>query len=100
MKVVGLVGSPRKNGNTAALIKKAMEGAEAKGAETQLFYLNELNLRGCQGCYGWQMRCKRRYELDLYGHRRSRCRNNWFTHLFWKIFGAISTCDGQDVCLS
>jgi multimeric flavodoxin WrbA len=51
MKIVGLVGSPRKNGNTDALLQKAMQGAKAQGAETTLFYLNDLNLRGCQACY-------------------------------------------------
>lgn len=52
MKIVGLVGSPQKNGNIDTLLQKAMEGAKAQGAETALFYLNELNLHGCQGCYG------------------------------------------------
>jgi multimeric flavodoxin WrbA len=51
MKIVGLVGSPRKNGNTDTLLQKAMEGAKSLGAETTLFYLNDLNLRGCQACY-------------------------------------------------
>ena len=48
MKIVGLVGSPRKNGNTDALLQKAMQGAKTQGAETTLFYLNDLNLRGCR----------------------------------------------------
>jgi multimeric flavodoxin WrbA len=51
MKIVGLIGSPRKNGNTDVLVQKALEGAKAQGAETTLFYLNELNIRGCQACY-------------------------------------------------
>ena len=52
MKIVGLVGSPRKGGNVDTLLQKAMDGAKAQGAETALFYLNDLNLHGCQGCYG------------------------------------------------
>ena len=51
MKIVGLVGSPRKDGNVDTLLQKAMAGAKSQGAETTLFYLNDLNLRGCQGCY-------------------------------------------------
>lgn len=50
MKIIGLVGSPRKNGNTDVLVQKALEGAKAQGAETKIFYLNELKIRGCQAC--------------------------------------------------
>jgi len=52
VKVIGLVASPRKNGNTDILLRKALEGARAEGAETEIYYLNELSIRGCQGCYG------------------------------------------------
>ena len=51
MKIVGLVGSPRKNGNTDKLLQRAMQGAKEQGAETFLYYLNDLNIRGCQACY-------------------------------------------------
>ncbi|MBF0273878.1 MAG: flavodoxin family protein [Nitrospinae bacterium] len=49
-KIIGFVGSPRKEGNTEKLIKTVLEGAAEKGAETELIYLNDLNIRGCQGC--------------------------------------------------
>jgi len=51
MKIVGLIGSPRKNCNTDMLVQKAMEGAKTLGAETILFYPNDLHIRGCQACY-------------------------------------------------
>ena len=51
MKVVALVGSPRKGGNTDILLQKALEGAKDQGAQTQIFYLNDLHIRGCQACY-------------------------------------------------
>ncbi|GBF35281.1 iron-sulfur flavoprotein [Desulfocucumis palustris] len=50
MKIVGFMGSPRKNGNTAILLNKVMEGAEKEGTQTTVYYPNDLNLRGCQGC--------------------------------------------------
>lgn len=50
MKVVGIVGSPRKGGNTEILVGKVLEGASDKGAEIKTFKLNELNIRGCQAC--------------------------------------------------
>lgn len=54
MKVTGFVGSPRKNGNTAALVFKVLEGAEKAGAETELLYLCDYDFKDCQGC----MHCK------------------------------------------
>lgn len=50
MKVIGFVGSPRKNGNTDLLVQEILRGASTTGAETNIFYLNELNIKGCQDC--------------------------------------------------
>ena len=36
MKVIAINGSPRKEWNTATLLKKALEGAVSKGADTCL----------------------------------------------------------------
>jgi len=50
LKVIGFNGSPRKNANTATLVEAVLKGAAGKGAETRLVNLNELNMKGCQGC--------------------------------------------------
>lgn len=50
MKIIGFVGSPRKNGNTDFLVQQILKGAAEEGAETKVFYLNDLNFKGCQGC--------------------------------------------------
>lgn len=50
MKVVGIIGSPRRGGNTEILVEQVLAGAATAGAETQVFRLNELNIRGCQAC--------------------------------------------------
>jgi multimeric flavodoxin WrbA len=54
MKVIGFVGSPRKKGNTAAIVGEVLRGAADSGAETKLFNINELSIRGCQSCYTCQ----------------------------------------------
>ncbi len=54
MRVIGFVGSPRKDGNSDALVRQVLAGAAAAGAETTIFYLNDMNIRGCQAC----MSCK------------------------------------------
>lgn len=50
MKFVGFLGSPRKHGNTSILLHNLMDGAKDNGAQTTLYYLNDLCLKGCQGC--------------------------------------------------
>jgi multimeric flavodoxin WrbA len=35
MKVVGFVGSPRKKGNTTAIVNEVLRGASESGAETK-----------------------------------------------------------------
>jgi len=56
MKVLAFNGSPRKNGTTATLLKKVLEGAASQGAETEYIQLNQLNMKGCQACFS----CKKR----------------------------------------
>ena len=50
-KVVVLLGSPRKKGNSTALAKQIIHGAESSGAMVEMVYLNGLNIKPCQGCY-------------------------------------------------
>ena len=50
VKVVGLVGSPRKNGNTELLINEALKGASNAGAETEVFRLANMNINPCNAC--------------------------------------------------
>ena len=49
-KIAILNGAPRKNGNTAALVRAFMEGAQAAGSEVREVYLQGLDLHGCLGC--------------------------------------------------
>jgi len=65
MKVIGIVGSPRKNGNTNILVQQVLKGAAEAGAETRTFILNEMNYRGCQGCDYCKSHEKCKLEDDL-----------------------------------
>lgn len=51
-KIIVLNGSPRKNGNTSALIKSFTEGAESKGNIVTKFFLDGMNINRCKGCFG------------------------------------------------
>jgi multimeric flavodoxin WrbA len=50
MKVLGLVGSERKLGNSEILTKEALMGAEEEGAEVEILRLTDYEVRPCQGC--------------------------------------------------
>ena len=51
-KVVILNGSPRKKGNTSALVRAFAEGAESAGNMVTEFFLDGMNIHGCKGCFG------------------------------------------------
>jgi multimeric flavodoxin WrbA len=65
MKIIGFTASPRKNGNTAWIVDKILEGAKKQGAETQSWYFSDLDIKPCLSCYG----CR---QGDLAGER-TRC---------------------------
>ncbi len=48
--ILGIGGSPRKNGNSAVLLEAFLDGAAQAGAETRIFYLNEITVHPCLGC--------------------------------------------------
>lgn len=50
-RILGVMGSPRKNGNTHVLVSAILDGAAEAGATTDLVLLNELDIRECDGCH-------------------------------------------------
>jgi len=51
VKVVGINGSSRKDGNTAILIRTVFKELEKNGIETELIQLEGKPVKGCTGCY-------------------------------------------------
>ena len=51
-KIVILNGSPRKAGNTSALVKAFTEGAQSAGNTVTEFFLDSMDVHGCKGCFG------------------------------------------------
>ena len=54
MKVIGIVGSPRKNGNTELLTKHTLKAISEEGLDTELIRLAGLEIKPCTAC----MACK------------------------------------------
>jgi multimeric flavodoxin WrbA len=50
MKAIGIVGSPRKNGNVDTLVQTVLDGARETGYQITKYNLNEMKYLGCQAC--------------------------------------------------
>jgi multimeric flavodoxin WrbA len=54
-KVLGVIGSPRKNGNTHVLVSRILEGVRSEGVSTDIIFLNDFSIMECDGChYCWE----------------------------------------------
>jgi len=49
MKAIGIVCSPRRNGNSEVLVREVLNAAGDGAAK--VLRPNEMKIRGCQGCY-------------------------------------------------
>ena len=90
MKTIILNGSPRKNWNTAMLLKEAEKGAREAGAETEYIDLYDLQFTGCRSC----MACKRK--------DGERCKCFWkddLSPVIDRIFQADSLIIGSPIYL-
>jgi multimeric flavodoxin WrbA len=68
-KILAVVGSPRKGGNTDLLVSRIAEGAGAADAQVEVVRLGELQIRECDGCQAcWKGRpCSKKDDmLGLY----------------------------------
>jgi multimeric flavodoxin WrbA len=48
--VLGIVGSPRRGGNTEILVDEVLRGAQDAGAQIEKVILSRLDIRPCRGC--------------------------------------------------
>jgi multimeric flavodoxin WrbA len=50
MRILGVVGSPRVEGNTERVVAEALKAAEEDGAETELLRLADRDVKPCDAC--------------------------------------------------
>lgn len=50
MKIIGIATTPRKGGNSQALVEHILAGAEKAGAKTELIRITKLEINPCLGC--------------------------------------------------
>ena len=61
MKIVALLGSPRQEGNSAALAQAFLDTCKSRGASVEAYRLNQMSYQGCQAC----MSCKTKTEACI-----------------------------------
>ncbi len=77
INILAFYGSPRRKGNTALLLEKAVQGAREAGANVEEVFLRDLNMSPC---------------LEIYGCKETgRC---IIQDDFQKVYDKLSSCDG------
>jgi multimeric flavodoxin WrbA len=51
MKIIGINGSPRREGNTSRMLATLFETLHEEGVETELVQVGGTDIRGCRSCY-------------------------------------------------
>ena len=67
-RILGVVGSPNKQGRTQQIVGEALAGAVDHGASTEMLFLSDYPLGVCQDCRPWRCRVTRRCQYDPGGH--------------------------------
>ncbi len=67
MKALCIIGSPRKNGSTATVVDKMIEGLVEKGVDVKRYGLGALDINYCRGCHVCEETglCVQRDDMDL-----------------------------------
>lgn len=65
MKILGIVCSPRKEGNTAILVNEVLKEAEKYGSKIEILRIPEMNLLPCDGCESCHDTGKCRIDDDM-----------------------------------
>jgi len=64
MKVIGVLGSPRKKGITATIAGEYLETARKLGADVKTYHLNTMSYIGCQSCEACKIKLNRCTQED------------------------------------
>ena len=77
MKILGISGSPNRNGNTAFAVRHALEILEKEGAKCTFLSLAGLEIHPCTGCWACQKERRCKFDDDMA-----------------RILDALRACDG------
>lgn len=63
-KVLVLLGSPRKKGNSALIAERIIKGAESAGAQVETVFIQDLKIAPCKSCYACQKKNSQGCAID------------------------------------
>ena len=63
-KVLILLGSPRKKGNSAILAREIAKGAQSGGAAVEILFTHGMDIKPCQSCYACQKKDSKGCAID------------------------------------
>jgi len=91
MKIVGILGSARKGGNTESLLDVALQEAQERGISTSRVDLRDKTIRPCDGCMGCTQtgQCVIKDDMqEVYGEIRAADGVIWATPVYyWSMSG-------------
>jgi multimeric flavodoxin WrbA len=67
IRVLGVVGSPRRGGNTELLVDEVLAAAEKAGAQVEKIMLGDLDIAPCRACYTCRKQGRCAIEDDMQG---------------------------------
>jgi multimeric flavodoxin WrbA len=85
-KILGIVGSPRRNGNTHILVAEILEGVRSEGAMGDILFLDDLEIQECDGCHAcWEGKeCSKHDDMNRIYPRIMECDGIIFgTPVYW-----------------
>ncbi len=64
--ILGIIGSPRKGGNTQVVVERILDGAVSGGATADILFLDDMHIRDCIGCHAcWKgLDCTRKDDMN------------------------------------
>ena len=87
-KVIGVNGSPRRDGNTAHMLQSVLDVCKKSGHDTELYQAGGRELRGCMACY----KCR---------ETKGKCAiDDWMNELYGKMVAADAIILGSPVYTS
>ena len=64
-RVLGIVGSPRKKGNTNAMVDAVLQGASMNGAGVEMVHLSKQKIKPCEACDACRKKGKCKHDDDM-----------------------------------
>ena len=102
MKILILNGSPRPNGNTAAMVRAYAEGASEAGHTVHIVNVCQKKIAGCLACEYCHTKgggkCIQQDDMQEVYPLLEEAESPGFSHLLSQLFRTAAVCHQPDLC--